>query len=254
VKTTGKSLLFPCFLACAVLAAPAWAQQGIDISTAEPVSIAEGWRGFTDIGFLLNAFLTLGLSAILGAAIGYHPRSVEIADTLLKLEAPKVYILCSVIGAIIGMLVVKYGLVVGFVIFGIGGLIRFRTVMGSASLTGNMIFVTLIGLSCGLNLPHVAVLSTVFGYVLNYVLHLRTTYSIDIKGIPAEKMLAAAAAYRGLLQGQGCRIAREEKKLNKEELQLIFQCSRSLTRQRLEQLLDSEIDPALKGTIDWECE
>ncbi len=120
----------------------------------------EGWTGFTDLDFLLGAFLKLVLATALGAVIGFHPRRIRTADTLEEIEAPKVSIVYAVIGSLIGILVVKYGLVMGFVLFGIGGLIRFRTVMRSAQLTGQVIFVTLIGLTCGLDLPHVAVLAT----------------------------------------------------------------------------------------------
>jgi hypothetical protein len=122
-----------------------------------PVPSGMGWPGFTELGFLIGAFLHLLLAAVLGTVIGYHPRRIRTADTLEEIEAPKVSIVCAVIGSLIGILVVRYGLVVGFVLFGIGGLIRFRSMMGSPRLTGQVIFVTLIGLTCGLDLPHVAV-------------------------------------------------------------------------------------------------
>ncbi len=166
---------------CLVLVASrAWSQQVPDFLMQEPGSLGEGWQGFADFGFLVNALLTLTLSAMLGATIAYHPKHRQTADTLEEIEATKVYITYAVIGALIGIMVVKYGLVVGFVLFGIGGLFRFRTVLRSASLTGRVIFVTLIGLSCGLDLPHVAALATAFGFVLIYVLHARITYRIDV--------------------------------------------------------------------------
>lgn len=226
----------------------------MDFGTSEAVTFSEGWQGFTDFAFIINAFLTLGLSTILSAIIGYHPRNVESADTLLDIEAPKVYILCSVIGAIIGILVVKYGLVVGFVIFGIGGLIRFRTILGSANLTGHVIFSTLIGLSCGLNLPHVAVLSTFFVFGLIYVLDIRVTYRIEIMGVHMENLVESANTYRHLLEAHGCKVVSEKKSLSKETLTLIFHCSRKLSRNYLEELLEREVKPPLKGAIDWEIE
>ena len=113
---------------------------------------------------------------------------------------PKVYIMYAVIGSIIGILVVKYGLVVGFVLFGIGGLIRFQTILQSASVTGQVIFVTLIGLACGLDLPHVAVLATAYSFVLIYFLEARTTYRIDVRALPKERVAEAAAAYRTVLE------------------------------------------------------
>ena len=232
----------------------AWSQQGVDFLTQEPESLGEGWRGFTDLGFLANALLTLTLAAILGAMIAYHPKHVQTADTLEEIEAPKVFIMYAVIGALIGILVVKYGLVVGFVLFGIGGLIRFRTVLRSASLTGHVIFVTLIGLSCGLDLPHVAVLATVFGFVLIYVLNARITYRINVRALPPERIADAAAAYRGVLEQQGCRIMSEKKNPEREKVTFIFRNARDVTRRQLEGILDTNIDASLKGFLDWEVD
>jgi hypothetical protein len=237
-----------------LVASRAWSQQVSDFLMQEPGSLGEGWRGFADLGFLVSALSTLTLAAILGAIIAYHPRHVQTADTLEEIEAPKVYIMYAVIGALIGIMVVKYGLVVGFVLFGIGGLIRFRTVLRSASLTGHVIFVTLIGLSCGLDLPHVAVLATAFGFVLIYVLNARMTYRINVRALPSERVVEAAAAYRGVLEQQGCRIMREKTNPGKERVTFIFRSARHVTRHHLEELLEAKIDASLTGTIDWEID
>jgi len=237
-----------------LVASPAWSQQVPDILLQEPVSLGEGWHGFTDVRFLLNALLTLSLAAFLGAAIAYHPRHGQTADTLEEIEAPKTFIMFSVIGAIIGIMVVKYGLVVGFVLFGIGGLIRFRTVLGSASLTGRMILVSLIGLSCGLDLPHVAVLSTTFGFALIYILDARVTYRIDIRALPSARVAEAAAAYRSLLEQQGCRIMSEKKSFGKNRVTFVFQSLQQVTRHNLEDLLETKIDESLKGSVDWQVD
>lgn len=213
----------------------------------------EGWHGFTDLGFLLHSLLTLTLAAILGLVFGYHPRTVRAADTLEEVQAPKVYALYAVIGAIIGIMVLKYGLVVGFVVFGIGGLIRFRTELRSASLTGQVIMVTLIGLSCGLNLPHVAVLATAFGFVLIYLLDARTTYRIDVQGLASDRFVAAAAAYRALLEQQGCHIVSEKKNPTKGRAVFIFHGGADVTRASLEESFEG-LDPALRGSVDWEVD
>ncbi len=180
------------------------AQTMTDFLLAEPGSLGEGWRGFTDIRFLVNALLTLVLATVLGSIIAYHPKRGQMADTPEEIEAPKVYVTSAMIGAIIGIMVVKYGLVVGFVLFGIGGLIRMRTVLRSATLTGDVIFVTLIGLSCGLDLPHVAVLSTAFGFVLIYILDAKIIYRFDVMMLASETVGPAAKAYRGVLEQHGC--------------------------------------------------
>jgi len=237
-----------------LVASSAWSQQMPEFLMQEPGSLGEGWAGFADIGFLSNALLKLTLATILGAAIAYHPKHMQTADTLQEIDAPKTFVMYAVIGAIIGIMVVKYGMVVGFVLFGIGGLIRFRTILGSASLTGRVIFVTLIGLSCGLDLPHVAVLSTAFAFVLIYILDARLTYRIDIRALPADRVDEAAAAYRFLLEQQGCRIVNEKKNPERERVSFLFQTSRNITRHHLEAVINSEMEPALVGSMNWELD
>lgn len=232
----------------------AFGQQSPDVFVQTPGPAGVGWQGFTDVSFMLNALLTLTLATVLGAAIAYHPKHGQTADTLEEIEAPKVFMLYSVIGAIIGIMVVKYGLVVGFVLFGIGGLIRFRTYLRSARLNGQVILVTLIGLSCGLDLPHIAVLATAFGFVLIYILDIRVTYRIDVRALPSEHIAAAAVAYRSVLEQQGCRILSEKKNPLKNRLTFVFQNSGTITGAHLEKIFDTKIDPSLKGAIDWKID
>ena len=246
-------------LACALISAllvplVAGAQQSVDLLAQEPQSLGEGWRGFTDVAFLLNTVLTLILATVLGALVAYLPRRRQTADTVEEIEAPKVFITYAVIGALIGILVIKYGLVVGFVLFGIGGLIRFRTVMASPSMTGQVIYVTLIGLACGLDLPHVAVLATAFGYVLIQLLDANVTYRIAVHGLAADRVAEAAAAYRGVLEQHGCRIVSEKKSPLKERITFVFRSSASEQRGRLVELLETQIYPTLRGAVDWEIE
>lgn len=244
--STAAGLMLVAGLACS--------QQLGELIQQQASSPSEGWQGFTDFGFLLHALSVLVLAAILGATIGHHPKLRETADTLEEIEAPKVHILYAVIGAIIGIMVVKYGLVIGFVVFGIGGLIRFRTVLQSASLTGHVIFVTLIGLSCGLDLPHVAVLATIFGFVLIYLLDARMIYRVQVRGLLPERVPEAAAAYRAALEQQGCRIVNEKKNPAKEQVTFIFHGPRYMSRETLEHALEGSIDPSIRGSVDWEVD
>ena len=249
-----KSVLNALTTSLVLVAMPAWSQDMSESFFQDPVSMGEGWQGFTDVGFLVSATLTLLLAVILGAIIAYHPKHGQTADTLAEIEAPKVYIMYAVIGAIIGIMVVKYGLVVGFVLFGIGGLIRFRTSLRSASLTGRVIFTTLIGLSCGLDLPHVAVLATVFGYVLIYILDASVAYRIDIRSLPSNHVVEAAAAYRALLEQGDCRIVSEKKDPGKKRVTFIFRTSKHDTYRDLQDLLETQIDESLKGSVNWEID
>lgn len=234
------------------LCAPVLAQTIGDeiLQTAGPKG--EGWQGFMDLQFLINASANLLLAAILGAAIAYHPRHLQTADTFEEIEATQIYILYAVIGSITGILVVQYGMAVGFVLFGIGALIRFRTVLRSASLTGRLIFVTLIGLSCGLDLPHVAVLVTLFGVVLIFFLDAHFTFRIYVRGLSKDSITQSARAYREALETENCRIVSERKDPDRGRINFIIRSAQADIGKNLETSLESKIDPSLQGSVDWE--
>jgi len=237
-----------------LLVGVAWAQPMPDFVPPNGEIPIEGWSGFTDWVFMLDSLLLLTLASGLGLVIGFHPTTERAADTLEEIEAPKVYVLYAVVGAIIGLMVLKYGMVIGFVVFGIGGLIRFRTDLRSATVTGQVILVTLIGLSCGLHLPHVAVLATAFVFGLMYLIHSRPAYRIEIQGLPSERLNEAAAAYRDQIVKQGCKVLSEKKNPAKERVIFIVRGARDVTHERLEDLFAANIDPALRGSVDWEID
>ena len=228
--------------------------QGLDEFTSTPAPQGEGWLGFTETDFLLSAFLNLVLAAVLGAVVGYHPRRVWTTDTLEEVEAPKVSIVYGVIGSFIGILVAKYGLGLGFVLFGIGALMRFRTRMGSPQLTGQVILVTLIGLTCGMHLPHVAVLATGFDFILTFLLEARVTYRLDVRGLPTDRFMEATAAYRRVLAGRRYRVLSEKKRPDKGRVSFIFRSGGRYTRDHIEGLLEDDVDPSLRGSLNWEVD
>jgi hypothetical protein len=225
---------FGLLIGALLIASTAWSQQPIGTIFSEFPALGPGWQGFTDFAFLGDTLLTLTLAAILGGVISFHPRNREAVALTEGVNSPKVYVMYPVIGAIVGILVVNYGMAVGFVLFGIGGLMRFRTVLRSPSLTGRIIFATLIGLSCGLDLPHVAVLATLF-----------------IKGLPSERIGEAVMAYRAVLEQQGCVVLSERGNCEKSRVTLVLRCPRHSSRMNLEKLFKSNIDESLAGSVSW---
>ena len=115
----------------------------------------------------------------------------------------------AVIGAIIGVAVREFGTVVGVVIFGIGGLIRFRSTTDSTRDTVRLITVTLAGLIAGLGLLHFAVITTLFAFGLIYFFDSRPPCRIKVEGLLKDRTLECADAYRGVLKDQGCKIIAE---------------------------------------------
>jgi hypothetical protein len=214
---------------------------------------AAGWAGFTDYKFMANSVAALLLASLLGAAIGYHPTATRTVDTLREADLPKVYIMYAFVGAVIGVTVREFGMVIGLVVFGIGGLLRFRTDTGSTRDTGRLIAVTLAGLIAGLGLPHFAVITTVFTFVMIYLFDARPGLRLKVSQLPTTRFGEAAEAYRGVLQTTRCRIMRERHSAGKSRVDFIFRLPPGGTRERLHVAL-GEVSPDLRGVINWEVE
>lgn len=219
------------------------------VGRAGPVGLA----GILDLHFLANSFGALLLAIVLGAVIGYHPRTPRTVDRLHEADMPKVCIMYAFIGAVIGVTVREFGMVVGLVVFGIGGLMRFRTATDSTRDTGRLIGVTLVGLITGLGLTCFAMITTLFAFVLIYVFDSRPACRIKIEQLPPERVIELADVYRGVLLGQGCKLIAEHKAALKGRVEFVFRLPRSGTRESVHAAL-SEAPLDVHGEIDWEVE
>lgn len=215
---------------------------------------AVGWSGFLDFPYLIESLAALLLATLLGAAIAFHPTSRRSVDTREEAELPKVYIMYALVGAVVGVIVLEYGLVVGFVVFGLGGLMRFRTDTSSTRDTGRLIIVTLIGLISGLNLPHFAVLSAIFAWVLIYIFDGHPVCSMEVHEVPKGRVKDAAEAYRATLTALGCRVISEKRNFSKHRLEYVFRAPRQASHATLQGALCERVAPDLRGEIDWEVE
>jgi hypothetical protein len=214
-------------------------------------SAALGWDGFLDLRFMADSVGVLVLAALLGALIGFHPATRRTIDKLHEADMPHVFVMYAVIGAIIGVAVREFGTVVGVVVFGIGGLIRFRSSTDSARDTVRLIIVTLAGLIAGLGLLHFAVLTTLFAFGLIYLFDTSPAYRIRIEGLPHERTADCAAAYREVLKAQRCGIIAEHRSLEKGRIEFVFRLPRRRSRDHLDASL-RDIAADLRGEVDWE--
>ncbi|MGQ0532279.1 MAG: hypothetical protein ACT4OF_06260 [Caulobacteraceae bacterium] len=224
----------------------------LDQITREMPSI--GWAGFLDTGALLQSFLALVLAIFLGAVIAFHPTTVRTVDTREEAELPKVLIMYALVGAVVGEIVLEYGIVVGFVIFGLGGLMRFRTDAASTRDTGRLIMVTLIGLIAGLNLPHFAVMAAAFAWVLIYIFDGQPVCELEVHEIPKGQVKAAADAYRAVLSELGCNIISEDKSFSKSRINYVIRAPRNQAQTALHAALCERVPVEVRGEIDWEVE
>ncbi|MCA9653361.1 MAG: hypothetical protein H6712_32990 [Myxococcales bacterium] len=209
-----------------------------------------GWDGFGDVAFIGQMAMVLLIAVALSFVIAYHPSVRRKATTLEEFEQPKTFIMYSIVGAVIA-LIVKVQPSMALVVFGIGGLLRFRTNVGQAKDTGRVILVTVIGLCCGLELYVVAVLSTVCGWLLIFALEIRTVGRLLIQGLDREIIAKAAASHAELLRGCGCTILSEERNLEKGIVAFVYRAPREITRALLEERF-AALPHEEQGAVGWD--
>jgi len=121
---------------------------GIDAHVNSWLSMQHSLEQFQHPEFMLRLFLNLLLAVSCAWVIAWHPRSSRRAS-LSNLEQRKTLLLLGMVGAIVAELVAT-SQTLAFVIFGIGALMRFRTLLDDPKLTVKAITVVVIGLACGM--------------------------------------------------------------------------------------------------------
>ena len=124
---------------------------------------------------VLGYVFAIGLSAV----IAWHPRSLSAANADRLLGGQRVLLLLGLIGATVAEIVMAQP-AMALVIFGIGGLIRFRTNLRDEELNFKAILVVIIGLACGMSELALAVFVTIIGWLLIWFLDKSQAYRIRI--------------------------------------------------------------------------
>jgi hypothetical protein len=220
---------------------------------ADPLHLGDppvGWSAFTDLDFIGQMAIVLALAIALAALIAFHPTLRGRASTLEEIEQPKTFIMYSMVGALIAI-IVKVQPSMALVVFGIGGLMRFRTEVGLAKDTGRVILVTVIGLSCGLELYVVAVLATLLAWVLIFALDSRSVECLLVQGLDKDTVQRASEAHLAALRQLGCTIVGEEKRVKKGSVAILYRAPRGVGRSEVEAKL-ALIPERERGTSGWE--
>ena len=160
--------------------AKAGATGGIDPKGNSWVSIQQSVEQFGHPEFILRLFLSLSLAVGCAYAIAWHPRRASLMDPLADLEERKALILLGVVGAVVAELS-GTSQTLAFVIFGIGALLRFRTLLDNPKLTGKAIMIVVVGLACGMGSWAMAVFVTAFSWVLVYWLDSHSSCRVRIR-------------------------------------------------------------------------
>jgi hypothetical protein len=192
---------------------------GMDPKGNSWVSIQQSVEQFGHPEFILRLFLSLSLAVGCAYAIAWHPRRASLADPLADLEERKALILLGVVGAVVAELS-GTSQTLAFVIFGIGALLRFRTLLDNPKLTGKAIMVVVVGLACGMGSWAMAVFVTAFSWVLVYWLDSHSSCRVRIRLDDGEDPKPVFGTVQSLLVSHKCRL--QSSALYEDKGQMVF--------------------------------
>jgi hypothetical protein len=183
------------------------------------VSIQQSVEQFGHPEFILRLFLSLSLAVGCAYAIAWHPRRASLMDPLADLEERKALILLGVVGAVVAELS-GTSQTLAFVIFGIGALLRFRTLLDNPKLTGKAIMIVVVGLACGMGSWAMAVFVTGFSWLLVYWLDSHSSCRVRIRLEDTEDPKPVFGTVQSLLVSHKCRL--QSSALYEDKGQMVF--------------------------------
>jgi hypothetical protein len=192
---------------------------GIDPHGDSLVSIQHSLQQFAHAEFLLRLFLSLMLAAGCAWVVAWNPRCSSQLNSPFDLEERKTLILLGVVGAIIAELS-GTSQTLAFVIFGIGALLRFRTVLDNPKLTGKAITVVAVGLACGMGSWAMAVFVTIFTWILIYWLDSHIACQVEIRLAKEVDPKPVFGEVQSFLASRHCRL--KSAALYKGKRQMVF--------------------------------
>src|SRR6476469_3284582 len=185
--------------------AKAGAGGGIDPKGNSWMSIQQSIEQFAHPEFILRLFLSLSLAVACACAIAWHPRRAALKDPLSDFEERTALILLGMVGAVVAELSGTSS-TLAFVIFGIGALLRFRTVLDNPKLTGKAIRIVVVGLACGMGSWAMAVFVTAFAWVLVFWLDSHSSCRVRIRLDGGEDPKPVFGTVQSLLVSHKCRL------------------------------------------------
>jgi hypothetical protein len=247
---------FCILLGAGLLAAGPLAAAGVDgIAGLDAEALSEGmlrgqgWQQITNGREMLEFLLAVVLAAALTAAIAFHPVVTAERRTRYDHEEPRSLFLYSLIGLLVGFMVMHHGYLIGFVIFGIGGLMRFKT--DDLADTRRLILVTLIGLCVGLNLPIMAVIATLCAWAVIFFLGRQMRVEVEVQFDSMKLARLHMDTLRGLLQERGYQVLTTDKHRFKPGADYLVVVSGKAGREALLREMTSIHAAKLHGISDW---
>jgi hypothetical protein len=218
-------------------------------TAATHFQLGPGWAAFTSTDLYVRFALILIAATASGLVLAYHPAHRRRPLAISDLDQRRTLIIYGVVGALIA-LICSVSPSMAFVIFGIGGLMRFRTDVGASKDTGHTIVVTLIGLCWGLGMELVAVVATVFFWLMIFAFEWAPYRELKVGGVAIVDMARASEAYHSAIQKIGGRVLGHAKDFKKGQMTFVVRLPAPDSEEAFAREVEA-IPEALRGTPDW---
>jgi len=158
--------------------------------------------------YVTDLVLGLGSSVLVALVLTSTPRRASRYDPVAAAEQRKATVICALIGCIAAELVQAseqflLGAEIALVLFGIGGLVRFRTIFDDPGQTGVAIVATVLGLACGCSEYSLAALALVVVFLVNWWFNSTAIVQVRVRARKHADLAQVQAATTAVLQEQG---------------------------------------------------
>jgi hypothetical protein len=213
-----------------------------------------GWSQLGETSEVLEFLAGLLETVLMTAMLAFHPVNIASRRHSSDWMLSGALFLYALIGLVIGFLVVHHGVLVGFVVFGIGGLVRFRMETISLTDTAQLIFVALIGLSVGLDIPVMALLLTIAAAIVIFVFGRLMHETVEVRFTTDCDFGAALERLQNELKAAGLAISMVSKAKFKPNAELVVSSTDGNARTTLVSLMSNLTENPGNGIEDWHLE
>ena len=235
-------------------AALAQSMDALNSLTGEVEIRGRGWAQLYNSREMLEFLLAVFETVVLTSLIAFHPKSRSRWQDRRDWETPRTFFLYALVGMVVGFLVMHHGYLIGFVVFGIGSFLRFRSEASSLIDTPQLLFTSLIGLVVGLDLPVMALVATLSAFVVIWIFGKTAHFALEVKFDEAASYTDALGRLEAALADNGFAIDTVSKSKFKPIAEIVMSSPDSDARKKLVHALAEIQRRDGSGIVDWHLE
>ncbi len=204
---------------------------------------------FRHAPFIVDLVLGLLVSIMAALVLTATPQRAVRFDPVARADQRKATVGVALIGCIAAQLVEAseqflLGAEIALVLFGIGGLVRFRTLFGDARQTGTAIIAAILGLAAGMSEYSLVLLSLTVVFLVNWWMSSKAILCIKVKLKKHADLAQAQQALNALLQQQEFVVLRSVCSVGRREVEVFAESRKDFELNALTDTIEATIPGA----------